>query len=170
MFVFDLRTLQTLNLNMQKVKVIQASCCSGTDDIFHISSSSSHVQPHPPFLLLYSPQVFSNFWDLLPPLLPSCWPWNQFLMGAQWPRAEPTCCIQMWPPAIISRLPTLYKHSFNKLSSRALLGPSGSQRRPPPAPAADPASTRKLEQWEWEDNSDEGNSPRFCFIITLKQK
>lgn len=38
-------------------------------------------------------------------------------MGTQWPRAEPTRCIQMWPPAIIAELPTLNKHSFNSLSS-----------------------------------------------------
>lgn len=78
------------------------------------------MQPSSFFL---PPLFFSSLFKLLDPLpllLGFCWPWNQFLMGTQWPRAEPTCCIQMWPPAIISRLPTLYKHSFNNLSSQLL--------------------------------------------------
>lgn len=102
----------------------KASCCSGTDDIFHISSFSFVCSPSfsssflpPLFFLLYSLQVLSNFSDLLPLLLQFCCPWNQFLMATQWPRAGPTCCIQMCPPAIISPCPTLYKHSFNNLSS-----------------------------------------------------
>lgn len=60
---------------------------------------------------------FQTFLDLLPLLLRFCWPWNRLLMGTQWPRAEPTRCIQMWPPAIIAEFPTLNKHSFNSLSS-----------------------------------------------------
>jgi len=76
----------------------------------------------PPFLFLLHPTPgFSNFWDLLPLLLQFFWPWNQPLMGAQWPRAEPTCCIQMWPHAIITAFPALNKHSFNRLSSHALM-------------------------------------------------
>lgn len=62
-----------------------------------------------------------TFWDLLPLLLQFCWPWNRLLMATQWPRAEPTCCIQMWPPAIITESPTLYKHSFNSLSSHVFM-------------------------------------------------
>lgn len=84
----------------------------------------SHLSAAPSFFfffLLYSLQILSNFWDLLPLLLQFCWPWNQFLMGTQWPRAGPTCCIQMWPPATIRPFPTLYKHSFNILSSHALM-------------------------------------------------
>lgn len=52
----------------------------------------------------YSPRVLSNFSDLLPPLWWFCWPWNRPLMETQWPRAGRSCCIQMWPHAIIRAL------------------------------------------------------------------
>lgn len=105
---------------MLKVKLIHGLLLFS--DVWHFSNFFffGGVQPSSFFL---PPLFFSSLFKLLDPLpllLGFCWPWNQFLMGTQWPRAEPTCCIQMWPPAIISRLPTLYKHSFNNLSSQLL--------------------------------------------------
>lgn len=95
---------------------------SSSSPYFILFPISSRFSLLPLFLfLLYSPQVFSNFLDLLPLLLRFCWPWNQLLMGTQWPRAEPTRCIQMWPPAIITAFPALNKHSFNCLSSHAFM-------------------------------------------------
>lgn len=122
--IWDLYNRNT-GFNMQKVKLIQGLLLFC--DWWHFSNFFFFSGVQPPhalplfFFFLYSLQVLSNFLDLLPLLLQFCWPWNQFLMGTQWPRAEPTCCIQMWPPAIISRLPTLYKQSFNNLSSHGLI-------------------------------------------------
>lgn len=104
--------------------------CSGNKNSSKLQISSfllffSHLPPSLlliPFLfLLYSPQAFSNFRDLLPLLLRLCWPWNQSLMGTQWPRAEPARCIQMWPHAIVAAFPALNKHSLNSLLSHAFM-------------------------------------------------
>lgn len=76
----------------------------------------------PSFSSLFLPPLFSSrpfrLSELLPLLLRFCWPWNQRLMWTQRPRAEPTCCIQMWAAAIIRPFPALHKHSVNILSSR----------------------------------------------------
>lgn len=113
-----------LNSNVQNLQLKQGILLLW--DWWHFSHFFFLICLQPLLLLLFSSssflsplfsQVLSNFSDLLPLLLQFCWPWNQFLMGTQWPRAGPTCCIQICPPAIISHCPTLCKHSFNNLSS-----------------------------------------------------
>lgn len=99
-------------------------------------------------------------------------------MATQWPRAEPTCCIQMRPPAIISRPPTLYKHSFNSLSSRLL---STCCRRQPKANRIDqqsngPAARSSLDKEvelqtllgrRWREDGELKAAPKFYIPYSI---